>query len=104
MLLADRALNVFWSPRGEYPAVGKVDGVKILTAAGDLKLRLLGHNFQSVAGGSYDGRYLLFKEFEQSEWVTELREIDSGKERKYPVPLWVLTPTGASTFLLVNQG
>ncbi|MGI9952629.1 hypothetical protein V3F56_09745 [Moorellaceae bacterium AZ2] len=61
-----------------------MDGVEILTAAGDLKLRLPSHNFQSVAGWSIDGWYLLFKEFEQSEWVTELGEIDSGKEKKIP--------------------
>lgn len=89
-LLADRALNVFWSPRGDYLAVGKVDGVEVLNTSGELKLKLPDHDFYSIAGWSLDGQYLLFKEYdyEQSAWLTGLVDITCGQEQKIPgIPL-----------------
>ncbi|KKM08902.1 hypothetical protein SY88_20730 [Clostridiales bacterium PH28_bin88] len=84
-LLAERALNVFWSPKGDYLAVGKVGGgINILAPTGELVMKLPSHNYLEMVGWTPDGQHLVLKKQEDNKWVTQLIEVSSGKEKKLP--------------------
>ncbi len=90
-LLKEHALNVFWSPHGDYLAVGKVGGgIEILTPTGDLILELPDHRYWDIVGWTPAGQYLILKKQEETKWITQLIEAKNGNKIEFPgIPLGI---------------